>query len=150
MNMTAETTLRLAHEVKNIIGVKEASGDFAQFNTILRDKPDDFLFISGDDPITLPMIAMGAAGVISVLGNALPKAFSNMIRLCLQGKFQEATPIHQDLLEITRLLFAEGNPGGVKAVLKQLGICSDTLRLPLVSVSDATAQKIQQELSRLK
>jgi 4-hydroxy-tetrahydrodipicolinate synthase len=149
-NMTADTTLRLAHDFENIIGVKEASGDFAQFNTILRDKPENFLFISGDDPITLPMISMGASGIISVLGNALPRLFSEMVRLSLKGNFEAARPMHFKLLEITRLLFTEGNPAGVKAALKQLGICGDTLRLPLVNVSGSTYELIGQELSVLK
>ncbi|NEU08646.1 4-hydroxy-tetrahydrodipicolinate synthase [Flavihumibacter sp. R14] len=148
-NMSAETTLRLAHEIKNIIGIKEASANFDQFNRIIRDKPEDFLFISGDDPITLPMIAMGAVGVISVVGNALPAIFSTMVRMCLSGNFIEAQPLHYSLTEITGHFFAEGNPGGVKAALKLLNICGDTVRLPLVNITTETEEKIASELSRL-
>lgn len=149
INMTAETTLRLAHDFTNIIGMKEASGNFEQFNWIIKDKPEDFLFISGDDPITLPLVAMGAAGVISVIGNALPRIFSTMVRMCLDGKFIEAQPLHHSMTVITGLFFAEGNPAGVKAALKLLGICDDKLRLPLVSVSKTTEQKIMEQLSLL-
>ncbi len=148
-NMTAETTLRLAHDFRNIIGVKEASANFDQFNRIVRDKPEDFLFISGDDPITLQMIAMGAAGVISVVGNAIPSIFSTMVRMCLDGRFAEALPLHYSLIEITNLFFSEGNPAGVKAALNQLGICGDSVRLPLVNVSAPTEEKIAEELRQL-
>ena len=150
VNMTADTTLRLAHDFKNIIAMKEASANFDQFNKIIKDKPEDFLFLSGDDPITLPLIAMGAAGVISVVGNALPGIFSTMVRMCLDGKFIEAQPLHYSLTEITGLCFVEGNPGGVKSAMKQLGICGDTVRLPLVNVSDHTAQQIRAQLEHLK
>ena len=150
VNMTADTTLRLAHDFKNIIAMKEASGNFDQFNKIIKDKPEDFLFLSGDDPITLPLIAMGAAGVISVVGNALPGIFSTMVRMCLDGKFIEAQPLHYSLTEITALCFVEGNPGGVKSAMKQLGICGDTMRLPLVNVSQNTEQQIRAQLELLK
>ncbi|MEO8794075.1 MAG: 4-hydroxy-tetrahydrodipicolinate synthase [Daejeonella sp.] len=149
-NMTADTTLRLAHDFENIIAVKEASGNFDQFNQIAKDKPEGFLFISGDDPITLPLISMGAAGVISVVGNALPGMFSTMVRMCLDGKFIEAQPLHFSMLEITNLFFAEGNPAGVKAALKLLEICGDEVRLPLVNISDATYGKIKRELEEFK
>jgi 4-hydroxy-tetrahydrodipicolinate synthase len=149
INMTAETTLRLAHDHKNIIAMKEASGNFEQFNKIIKDKPEDFLFISGDDPITLPLIAMGAAGVISVIGNALPGIFSTMVRMCLDGKFIEAQPLHHSLTEITSLCFVEGNPGGVKSAMKLLGICGDTMRLPLVNVSNGTENQIRANLEQL-
>jgi len=149
-NMTAETTLRLAHGFKNIIAVKEASANFDQFNKIIKDKPEDFLFISGDDPITLPMIAMGAVGVISVVGNALPAIFSTMVRMCLSGNFIEAQPLHYSMTEITNHFFSEGNPGGVKAALKRLNICGDTVRLPLVNISNETEQKIAEELKKLQ
>ena len=148
-NMTAETILRLAHDFKNIIAVKEASGNFDQFNHIAKDKPEGFLFISGDDPITLPLIAMGAAGVISVVGNALPEMFSTMVRMCLDGKFIEAQPLHYSMIDFTNLCFTEGNPAGVKAALKLLDICGDQVRLPLVSVSESTYTKIEQELKSL-
>lgn len=148
-NMTPETTLRLAHDFNNIIAVKEASGNFDQFNQILRDKPSDFLFISGDDAVTLPLIAMGAAGIISVAGNAIPSIFSDMIRLCLANKFEEARRLHYKILAFTNSIFMEGNPGGIKSALKHLKVCNDTLRLPLVNVSETTALKIKQELDAL-
>jgi 4-hydroxy-tetrahydrodipicolinate synthase len=134
--MSAETTCRLATDFANIIAIKEASGNFDQFNEILRDKPADFMLISGDDPVALPMIALGAVGVISVVGNALPGPFSHMIRLCLEGNFKAAVPLHLELIEFTRQIFAEGNPAGVKAALKHFGVCDDQVRLPLVSVSE--------------
>ena len=148
-NMSAETTCRLAHDFKNIIATKEACGNFEQFNAIMRDKPSDFLLISGDDPIALPMISIGAVGVISVLGNALPKQLSDMIRLCLKGDYAAALPAHLSLLEITRLLFAEGNPAGVKSALKTLNICDDVVRLPLVKASPALITSIAKQLDNL-
>jgi len=148
-NMSPETTCRLAHDFKNVIATKEASGSFDQFNQIMRDKPADFLLISGDDPIAMPMIAIGAVGVISVLGNALPQQLSAMINLCLQGDFAAALPAHLSLLEITRLMFAEGNPAGVKAVLKQLNICDDIVRLPLVKASGALNESLAGQLEKL-
>jgi 4-hydroxy-tetrahydrodipicolinate synthase len=148
-NVTAETTVRLANDFDNIIGTKEASGNFDQLNQILRDKPSDFLLISGDDPISLPMIAMGAVGVISVVGNALPRQFSDMIRLCLQGDFKSAHHAHYQLIEFTRLMFADGSPGGIKTALKHVGVCDDTLRLPLMQVSATIAQKIIEETDKI-
>ncbi|GGG96677.1 4-hydroxy-tetrahydrodipicolinate synthase [Pedobacter zeae] len=148
-NMSAETTCRLAHDFKNIIATKEASGSFDQFNQIMRDKPADFLLISGDDPVTLPMIALGAAGIISVIGNALPKQFSDMVKLCLAGDYKAALPAHLGLIEFTRLAFAEGNPAGIKAALKHLGVCGDTVRLPLVKASSALEQSIIAEIDKL-
>ncbi|MCJ8209359.1 4-hydroxy-tetrahydrodipicolinate synthase [Mucilaginibacter sp. RS28] len=148
-NVSAETTCKLATDFKNIIGIKEASGNFDQFNQIMRDKPEGFLFISGDDPVTLPMMALGAVGVISVVGNAFPRQFSDMVRLCLQGKFAEAQKGHLDLIEVTRLFFADGSPAGVKAALKELGVCGDAVRLPLVNVNDAIAEKIIAETKRI-
>ena len=148
-NMTADTTCRLANDFKNIIGMKEASGSFDQFNLIMRDKPKDFLLISGDDPVALPMISLGAAGVISVIGNALPKQLSDMIRLCLQGDYAAALPLHLNLIEFTRLMFAEGNPAGAKAALKHFGVCEDHLRLPLVNVSESLLQQIIRESDRI-
>lgn len=149
-NMTAETTLRLAHDFDNIIAIKEASANFDQFNRIIKDKPADFLFISGDDPITLPMIAMGAVGVISVAGNALPAMFSTMVRMCLSGNFIEAQPLHYSMTDITGHFFTEGNPGGVKAALKLLNICDDHLRLPLFRISSELREKIAGELEKLQ
>ena len=148
-NMSPETTCRLAHDFKNIIATKEASGSFDQFNQIMRDKPQDFLLISGDDPITLPMIALGASGLISVIGNALPKQLSDMVRQCLAGDFKDAAPAHLSLIEFTRLAFAEGNPAGIKAALNHLGICGDTVRLPLVKASSSLEKLIVAEIEKL-
>lgn len=149
INMAPETTCRLAHDFKNLIGIKDAAGSFDHFNQLMRDKPKDFMVISGDDPAALPLMSMGAAGVISVIGNAFPKQFSDMIRLCLKGDFQKATPAHLSLLEFTRLCFAEGNPVGVKAALKQMGICDDGVRLPLVKASENLNTLISQQLKEL-
>jgi len=148
-NVSPETTCRLAHDFKNIIGTKEASGSFDQFNQILRDKPADFMLISGDDPAALPMISMGAVGVISVIGNALPQQFSEMIRLCLSGDFKAAAPVHLKLIEFTRLIFAEGNPSGIKAALKHLGVCGAEVRLPLVSATSNLEQLIIKEIEKI-
>jgi len=148
-NISPETTCRLATDFKNIIGTKEASGSFDQFNQIMRDKPSDFLLISGDDPIAMPMISIGAVGVISVIGNALPKQLSDLIRLSLKGDFATALPKHLSLIEFTRMMFAEGNPAGVKAALKQLGICDDHVRLPLVRVSDELRKAIIAETNKI-
>lgn len=148
-NMTADTTCRLAHDFNNIIGIKEASGIFDQFNQIMRDKPEEFLMISGDDPVALPMIALGAVGVISVIGNVLPKQLSDMIRLCLKGDYKSALPLHLALIEFTRMMFAEGNPAGPKAALKHFGVCDDHLRLPLVKVSDDLRHSIIKESEKL-
>lgn len=148
-NMSPETTCRLAHDFKNIIGTKEASGSFDQFNQIMRDKPEDFMLISGDDPVALPMIALGAVGVISVVGNALPAQLSEVIRLSLNGEFKKALPLHLSLIEFTRLIFAEGNPAGVKAALKHLNICGEGVRLPLVPASTALADMIAKQISNI-
>jgi len=148
-NISAETTVRLAHDCTNIIAIKEASGNFDQFNQIMRDKPEDFMLISGDDPVTLPMIALGAVGVISVIANAVPRLFSDMVRLCLDGKWEAARIIHSKLIEFTRLMFADGNPGGVKEALKINGLCGNTLRLPLVSVNPKISGLIAKELKKL-
>ena len=134
-NITVETTLKLAHEVKNIIGVKEASGNMEQCMFIIKDKPKDFLVISGDDSITLPLIGAGADGVISVLANAYPKIFSDMVRFALDNKFPKAQQLHYQLLDLIPLLFSEGNPAGIKCVLSAKKICDQFLRLPLTPVS---------------
>lgn len=149
INMSAETTLRLAKEVKNVIGTKEASGSFDQFNEIAANKPEGFELISGDDPITLPMIALGAIGVISVIGNAFPAQFSEMVRTCLKGDFKAAAKAHFSFLNFTRLCFIEGNPAGVKAAMQEMNICEDHLRLPLVKVSDGVRNKIKEEVDEL-
>ncbi len=149
INMSPETTCRLAHDFKNFIGIKDAAGSFDHFNQIMRDKPTDFMLISGDDPVALPLISIGAVGVISVVGNALPKQFADMIRLCLNGEFAKAAPAHLSLIEFTRLCFAEGNPVGVKAALKQMGICGDVVRLPLVKASAQLDTDIAAQLKQL-
>jgi 4-hydroxy-tetrahydrodipicolinate synthase len=148
-NVNADTVTRLAHDFKNIIGIKEASGNFDQINQIMRDKPAGFLMISGDDPVTLPMIALGAVGVISVVGNALPRKTSDLVRLCLSGDFKSAQKTHSALIDFTRLMFVEGSPAGVKTALKHLNICGDTVRLSLVQVSSSIAQRIIQETDKL-
>ncbi len=141
-NMEAETTLRIARDASHVIAIKEASGNFVQCMRILRDAPDNFLVISGDDPITLPFIAMGMQGVISVVGNAFPKQFSDMVRASMRNDFEAAKPLHYALLEFTELIFREGSPAGVKAALKHMHICDDNLRLPLWKVSDMLEGKI--------
>jgi 4-hydroxy-tetrahydrodipicolinate synthase len=147
-NMTAETTLELA-EVKNIVAMKEASGNLDQIMEIIRSKPSDFLLLSGDDAITLPLIASGADGVISVVANAFPQRFSKMVHASLEGNFAEARKYHYDLLHITRLFFTEGNPGGVKIALEQLGWMLPEMRLPLVQVSESLRQAIIAETQKL-
>jgi 4-hydroxy-tetrahydrodipicolinate synthase len=148
-NVSAETTCRLAADCRNIIGTKEASGNFDQFNQIMRDKPADFMLISGDDPVALPMIALGAVGVISVIGNAIPLSFSEMIRLCLKGDFKHAQELHLKMVEFTRLVFEEGNPAGIKAALKYFNICGDQVRLPLVPASGRLAQLISTQIKQI-
>ena len=148
-NVTADTTVRLARDFKNIIAIKEASGIFDQFTQIMRDKPEDFMLISGDDPVTLPMMALGAVGVISVIANALPKQTSDMVSLCLAGDYKAAQKINTQLIDFTRLMFVEGSPAGVKTSLKHLNICGDTVRLPLVQVSKNTVERIIQETDRI-
>jgi 4-hydroxy-tetrahydrodipicolinate synthase len=142
-NVTAETQVRIANECKNIFGTKEASGDFSQIMQIIKNKPNDFMVISGDDLITLPMIACGGAGVISVVANAYPKDFAEMVRLCLAGKFNEARPLHYKYVEIIASLFAEGSPSGVKAYLAEMGLCCDAVRLPVWPVSAKHLEKIR-------
>jgi 4-hydroxy-tetrahydrodipicolinate synthase len=146
-NMAAETTLRLARDFKNIIAIKEASANLDQMGRILKHRPKDFMLISGDDALTLPIIALGGEGVISVVGNALPQEFSTLVHAALKGDLATARREHLRLIEVIDLLFAEGNPGGIKYVLKVLGICGDTMRLPLVNISEATAGKLYKALA---
>ena len=145
-NITAQTTLRLAGEVENVAGIKEASGNMVQCMHILRDRPDDFLVVSGDDHLTLPLIACGMDGVISVAANCFPKDFSDMVRSCLKDDFNAARTLHYKCLEGNDLLFAENNPAGVKAYLFELGIIENVLRLPLVPLSDDIHQKVKSSL----
>ncbi|PQJ23509.1 4-hydroxy-tetrahydrodipicolinate synthase [Tenacibaculum sp. SG-28] len=142
-NMLPETTLRLARDFDNIIGVKEAGNIQQQYYTLLRDKPKDFLVISGDDDLALGVVLAGGAGVISVIGQGLPKEFSEMIALGLQGKNTEAYAIHYQLMEVIALIFEENNPAGIKALLKHKGITFDFVRLPLVEASKALQVKIK-------
>jgi len=149
-NIAAETTLRLARDFENIIGVKEASGDFDQALYILRDKPTGFLVISGEDKLALPLVLAGGAGVISVIGQGLPKEFSEMIRLGLEGKPAEAFQIFYRVLESIDLIFEEGNPAGIKCMLDLLEISSDAVRLPLVPASEELRQKMTKFVTTLK
>jgi 4-hydroxy-tetrahydrodipicolinate synthase len=143
MNVSAETTVRIAEDCRNIIATKEASGNFDQVMQIMKYKPKDFGMISGDDGITLPMIALGAQGVISVVANAYPEIFSKMVRHCLSGDFSSARPLHYMLVDIINTLFAEGSPSGVKAYMNEMGICGNHVRLPVVPVSDKLLDKIK-------
>ncbi|WP_270087566.1 4-hydroxy-tetrahydrodipicolinate synthase [Sphingobacterium sp. SYP-B4668] len=149
-NMTAETTIRLAEDFQNIVAIKEASANFAQFSAILRDKPQHFLLISGDDPATLPMMAMGAVGVISVVGNAYPAKVVSLTKYCAHHDYVSARKVHSELLEITDLCFVEGNPCGVKYILQQMGIGQDYVRLPLVPVGAKVQGAIDQEMERIR
>ncbi|MBL0315125.1 MAG: 4-hydroxy-tetrahydrodipicolinate synthase [Flavobacteriales bacterium] len=142
-NVLADTTLRIAFDCRNVIGIKEASGNLEQIMNIIKDKPKDFMVISGDDSITLPLIAAGADGVISVVGNAFPKEFSAMVHHAMNGEMNEARALHYRLLEITQLLFIEGNPAGVKEVLSHLDICDNYLRLPLTPVSQLISERMR-------
>ncbi|MEO5564771.1 MAG: 4-hydroxy-tetrahydrodipicolinate synthase [Chitinophagaceae bacterium] len=134
-SVSAKTQLRIARECKNIFATKEASGNFDLINEIIKYKPDDFMVISGDDALTLPMMALGADGVVSVVANAYPKGFSDMTRLCLQGKFKEARKLHYQYTDIITSMFTEGSPSGVKAYLSEMGLCQNTFRLPVWPVS---------------
>ncbi|MBQ9641457.1 MAG: 4-hydroxy-tetrahydrodipicolinate synthase [Bacteroidaceae bacterium] len=149
VNMTAETTLRLARECENIVAIKEASGNFTQIDDIIKNKPADFDVISGDDGITFPLITLGAAGVISVIGNALPKEFSRMVRLALNGDYNNALTIHHKFTELFKLLFVDGNPAGVKAMLSSMGLIQNELRLPLVPSRISTMEKISNIVKEL-
>ena len=141
-NMTAESTLTLANTYANIIAVKEASGNLEQIMGIIKNKPSDFLVISGDDALTLPHIACGGDGVISVVANAFPKRFSSMVDYALKGDLEKAKPLHYELFPIIQQLFADGNPGGIKYVLKLISIGEDHMRLPLVNINDEVAKKL--------
>lgn len=142
VNMTADTTLRLAREVPGIIGIKEASGNLQQIQRLLREKPDNFTVLSGDDSLTYPLMTLGAQGVISVLGNAYTRDFADMVHLCLEGNYIEAVDYHYKFRDFIPLLFVDGNPAGVKYVLNKMGLIENELRLPLVPISGNTADKI--------
>ncbi|MDG3581680.1 4-hydroxy-tetrahydrodipicolinate synthase [Galbibacter pacificus] len=141
-NVLPKTIIRLAKDFKNIIGVKEAAGDIVQAMRLIKDKPKDFLVISGDDMITLPMVLVGGAGVISVIGQGFPKKFSSMVRYALRGNLDDANHLHFQLMDIIDYIFEEGNPAGIKAVFESLGLCSGNVRLPLVPASNGLKEKI--------
>ena len=150
VNMTAETTLRLAADFENIVGIKEASGNMVQVDEIIKHKTSDFMVISGDDAVTFPLITLGAVGVISVIGNAFPKEFSRMVRLALMGDYAAARTIHHRFNDLFGLLFVDGNPAGVKCVLNFMGLCENELRLPLVPTRITTLEKIHSVLNSLQ
>ena len=149
VNMTAETTLRLARDFDNIVAIKEASGNITQMDDIIKNKPENFDVISGDDGITFPLITLGAVGVISVIGNAFPREFSRMTRLALQGDYANALTIHHKFTELFSLLFVDGNPAGVKAMLNVMGLIDNKLRLPLVPTRITTFEKMRAILDEL-
>lgn len=149
VNMLPETTLRLAHDFPNIVAIKEASGNFTQIDDIIKNKPERFSVISGDDGITYPLLTLGAVGVISVIGNAFPYEFSKMVRLALNGDYQHALLIHHQFTELIKLLFVEGNPAGVKSMLAAMGFIENRLRLPLVPTTITTYEKIRRVLDQL-
>ena len=150
INMNADTTVKLAHDFKNLVAIKEASGNMQQIMEILRDKPEDFSVISGDDALTLPMISLGAIGVISVVANALPNDFSTMVTEALDGNYQLARKIHFSLLEVIGALFTEGNPAGVKAIMHASKLIQNVVRLPLTPVSDKHCQKLVELAGKFK
>lgn len=149
VNLKAETTVRLARDCKNIVAIKEASGSLEQVDEIIKNKPDDFDVISGDDALTFPMISCGAVGVISVIGNALPREFSKMIRLEFKGEYEGARKIHHKFTDLFSLLFIDGNPAGVKAMLHEMGMIENVLRLPLVPTRISTLQKMSEIMKSL-
>ena len=150
VNMKAETTVRLARDCKNIVAIKEASGNLEQVDEIIKNKPKDFDVISGDDALTFPMISCGAVGVISVIGNALPREFSKMIRLQMKGEYDGAHKIHHRFIDLFSLLFVDGNPAGVKAMLHEMGYIQNVLRLPLVPTRISTLQRMSEIMKELK
>ena len=150
VNMTAATTVRLANDCENIVAIKEASGNLEQVDEIIKNKPNDFDVISGDDALTFPMVSCGAVGVISVIGNALPKEFSKMIRLQMRGEYDPARKIHHRFTDLFSLLFVDGNPAGVKAMLSEMGFIENVLRLPLVPMRIKNMQRMSAILKELK
>jgi 4-hydroxy-tetrahydrodipicolinate synthase len=149
LNISAETTLKLATDFDNIIGIKEASGNLLQCMEIIKDKPQDFLVISGDDALTLPLMALGADGVISVVANAFPLQFSQMVNLCMKGKFAKARTLHFDLLKFTNAIFMDGNPSGIKVAMEMIGLCKSNVRLPLVKVNKNVHSLIAEQVEFL-
>ena len=150
VNMTAETTVRLARDCRNIVAIKEAGGKLEQVDEIIKNKPKDFDVISGDDALTFPMVSCGAVGVISVIGNALPREFSKMIRLQMRGEYDPARKIHHRFTDLFSLLFVDGNPAGVKFMLHEMGFIQNVLRLPLVPMRIKNMQRMSEILKELK
>lgn len=150
VNMRAETTVRLARDCENIVAVKEASGNLEQVDEIIKNKPRDFDVLSGDDALTFPMVSCGAVGVISVIGNALPGEFSRMLRLEFKGEYENARSIHHKFTDLFKLLFVDGNPAGVKALLHSMGMIENVLRLPLVPTKLSTMQHISEIMKEIK
>ena len=148
-NMLPATVIRLANDFKNIVAVKEAAGDIVQAMRLIQNKPADFLVISGDDMITLPMILAGGAGVISVIGEGFPKQFSEMVHLGLNRKVTEAYQLHYVLADSIDMIFEQGNPAGIKEVFKSLGLCENTVRLPLVNVDENLASRLHQFTNKI-
>lgn len=148
-NMLPATVIRLANDFKNIIGIKEAAGDIVQAMKLIQHKPKDFLVISGDDMVTLSMVLAGGAGVISVIGEGFPKEFSTMVRLGLERKVDDAYKLHYLLVDSIDMIFEQGNPGGIKEVFKALGLCENTVRLPLVNVNSDLATRIQNGVKKI-
>ena len=149
VNMSAETTVRLARDCQNVVAIKEASGNLEQVDEIIKNKPAGFDVISGDDALTFPMIACGAVGVISVIGNALPREFSRMVRLELRGEYAAAREIHHRFTDLFNLLFVDGNPAGVKAMLHEMGMVENVLRLPLVPTRISTLKRLAEIMKQL-
>lgn len=148
-NLTTETTLRLAHASSKFAGVKEASGDLAQATKIIKDRPEHFLVLSGDDPLALALVGIGGDGVISVIANAYPKEFSQMIRMSLNGDFNAAQKINNTLFDLHKWLYIDGNPSGIKAACHLLGICENEFRLPLVPMAAANYQKLREAMEAI-
>lgn len=148
-NMLPSTVIRLANEFRNIVGIKEAAGDIVQAMKLIQNKPEGFLVISGDDMITLPMVLAGGSGVISVIGESFPKEFSEMVRLGLQGKVQQAYELHYQLADSIDMIFEQGNPAGIKEVFKHLQISENTVRLPLVNVNQDLSDRLKSFITRL-
>lgn len=149
-NIAASTTLRMARELDNVVAIKEASGKIDQIDEILKNKPEGFDVISGDDSITYELLSIGAVGVISVVGNALPEEFGNMVHEALSGRFEEALTVHHRLSDFYRLLSVDGNPSGIKALLSGMGLCENTLRLPLVPARKETAEALRMACENLR
>lgn len=149
-NVLAETTIRLAEAHENFIGIKEATGDIVQAMQIIRHKPADFVVLSGEDPITFPMITCGGDGVISVIANAYPRAFSDMVRAALNGEWQTARQLNDMLLDIHPWLYVNGNPSGIKATMEILGLCAQHQRIPLTPVQNSTYEQLKKEVAKIK